>query len=208
MNNEKIEKIVFNLLLEYLSDKEVDKILKNKNKSIAWFRLFQGYSEKEVDEILIAIYSFYPSYLPSIQEIKEKCVAPIDVTKYQQEWDFILTTIKRSLDHDEIHNLIYSALSEEAKLSLNELGGIVGLKNNVDPKYMGAKRKNFIGDCQRYKEHLKAGLIKPLVIKIREIKRDQETEYDPESFKKLSQMIANHLSTNSVNNLVFKEEDF
>lgn len=172
MNNQELQKLLLEFLSNYLAVEEVTKLLSNRIKAKAWFRVFQGYSEKEIEEIMIAIYSHFPTYLPSIKEIEDKCVTPIDLTKFQQEWGLILDTINKSVSHDQMHNLIYSNLSDEAKLALKDLGGITGVKNNIDPKYLNLKRRGFIEDCQRYKGQLRSGLIQPLKVELRETERE------------------------------------
>lgn len=197
MNNNPKE-LLITLLSDYLPNEDVIKILNNKIKAKAWFRLFKGYSDKELEEIMISIYSYFPDRLPSIQEIKEKCIYPIDKTKYQQEWHFLWDIISQSISHDETHNSVYSQLSEEAKIALKDFGGILGLKNDLNPQYKEVHRKDFIANCQKYKEQLRSGLIDPLRVELRDTKRPDPIFLSKEDAKKHFEEIRLNLESQGI----------
>lgn len=166
--------------LNYLTIDQLETLLSNPIRSKAWNRLLDGYSDVEIEEILISTYEFSPDRLPSIAQIQERCIDPIDQTRYQKEWNLILEVCRRSLTYQEKHNLLTEKLSPEVKLTFKDLGGIMAIQN-TELKYLS--RKDFIANCQKYKRQLKAKLIEPLEDTYLEIPKAivyEEIELSPE----------------------------
>ncbi|MDJ0598131.1 MAG: hypothetical protein QNJ37_04740 [Crocosphaera sp.] len=174
MNQQNIKQLLLDLFSNYLNHEQIKELLGNKIKAKAWYRLFSGYTEQEIEESFVSIYSHFPNRLPSIQQIKETCLDPLDKVKHQQDWQLIMDQVNQP-NFYQISDRLQKELSDQARLALKSIGGLQWVRNELDPQYLIPTQLKFLDWCQTYKEQLQSGLIQPLPIKDYDYK---PTEFD------------------------------